>query len=207
MFVGGTGLYIDAFFKGLSDIPDIDASVKAGLEGRIIESGSAVLHEELKKIDPDFAGKIHPNDRQRILRGLEVYYSTGNPISLYYSSMSGYGSDETVFIGISCGREILRNRINERVDGMISGGFLNEVRFLRSAGYGPELKSMRSIGYLELNRHLDGELTFEEAVQLIKTNTARYAKRQMTWFRKNSGMVWFEAGEIKKIKEYISASI
>jgi len=161
----------------------------------------------LKKVDPDFAGKIHFNDRQRILRGLEVYCSTGIPISRYYSSMSGYVSDETVFIGISCDREILRKRINERVDCMIADGFLDEVRSLRSAGYGPNLKSMRSIGYLELNRHIDGELAFEEAVQLIKTNTARYAKRQMTWFKKKSGMVWFEAGEIKKIKEYISALI
>lgn len=205
MFVGGTGLYIDSFFYGLSDIPQINSAVREGLNAELEQRGLDALYGELSVIDQEFASRIHPHDRQRVLRGLEVYRSTGNPISYFFSSKRGSLSDETVFIGIYHERAELINRINLRVDLMIANGLVDEVKALRDKGYTLEYKSMRSIGYYEIGRFLEGNLTLVEAVSLIKANTAKYAKRQMTWFRKNKRIVWFYGTETGKIKRFISS--
>ena len=195
LFVGGTGFYIDSFFQGLSDIPDIDPSVRDEIRDDIGKRGMDSLYEELAAVDSSFAGKIHPNDRQRIIRGLEVYRGTGKPLSDYYSGRTGYESGETRYIGIHVDRETLIERIKSRVDGMIEAGFVKEVENLRNMGYGPGLKSMKSIGYAELNQYLDGQMSLDEAVENIKIETRRYAKRQMTWFRRNKKINWFQYDE------------
>lgn len=198
LFVGGTGFYLDAFFKGLSGIPNIDNNVKEILQTEAAQN-LELLYDELRAVDPVFANKIHPNDRQRIIRGLEVYRGTGYPITWYYQGMEGYESEDTLYVGLYDEREALYGRINQRVESMINEGFTEEVRRLRAMGYGPELKSMNSIGYAELNKHLDGLLSLEEAVEVIKTETRHYAKRQMTWFRKNKKINWFKPSEQKTI--------
>lgn len=203
LFVGGAGLYLDSFFKGLSRIPAIDRGVKASLKRELAERGLAPLYEELMGCDPQFARRIHPNDRQRILRGLEVYRGSGRPLSAYFSEKSARESPETLYLGIEAGREELARRIGQRVESMMASGFLEEVKRLRGMGYGPELNSMRSIGYAQLGEHLDGLISLDEAVERIKIETRQYAKRQMTWFRKNKDIQWFGHFEVEKIKKVL----
>ncbi|MCL2025498.1 MAG: tRNA (adenosine(37)-N6)-dimethylallyltransferase MiaA [Leptospirales bacterium] len=203
LFVGGTGFYLDSFFQGLSGIPVIDPVVRSDVRADIELRGVGVLYNELASVDPFFARTIHPNDSQRIIRGLEVYRGTGRPISWFYQGKNGYESNETLYIGLYDERELLNERINKRVDSMIVAGFVDEVRKLREMGYGPELKSMKSIGYAEINCFLDGLAGFDETIELIKKETRRYAKRQMTWFRKNKKITWFKAGERDAINQHI----
>ncbi|MDR3237518.1 MAG: tRNA (adenosine(37)-N6)-dimethylallyltransferase MiaA, partial [Spirochaetia bacterium] len=169
----------------------------------IAERGTEPLYDELLVIDPSFAGKIHPNDRQRIMRGLEVYRGPGRPLSWYYREKNGHESDETLYIGLYDERESLNDRINERVDAMIASGFADEVKNLREMGYTPELKSMKSIGYAELNRFLDGLMDFKDAVDAIKKETRHYAKRQMTWFRRNKKINWFKPDKKDALYQYV----
>ncbi len=203
MFVGGTGLYIDSFFLGLSEIPDIEPSIREKLSGEMDERGPLSLYDELKSVDPVFAGRISANDRQRILRGLEVQRGTGRPLSSFFEGKRGFQSERTLFIGLSDERMIVRERIARRVDSMIKQGLVEEVRSLREMGFGPELKSMKSIGYWEINMFLDGALAMDETVEKIKINTGRYAKRQMTWFRRRHDINWFRPGENEKIIDLI----
>jgi tRNA dimethylallyltransferase len=200
MIVGGTGLYIDSFFQGLSEIPEIAPEVKESIRGELSDFGQQRLHDELVGVDPAFGSRIHPNDTQRIIRGLEVYRGTGRSLSSYYSDKRQYGSDETLYIGLYEDRPALRKRIDARVDAMFRKGFVDEVRSLRERGYGPGLNSMQSIGYAEINQHLDGGPGLEETIERVKTVTKQYAKRQMTWFRKNKTINWTRAGEMEEIK-------
>lgn len=204
MVVGGTGLYIDSFFGGLSDIPEVPTDIRDQLLHELNENGLRYLHDELVLVDPEFGLRIHPHDRQRILRGLEVYRGTGRPISAFYGSRERYGSDDVLYVGLFEERDVLKKRIDQRVDSMIESGLVEEVVSLRGRGYGPELKSMKSIGYAEINGYIDGKLELQEAVEKIKTATWKYAKRQMTWFKKNKKVHWFSAGDRKEIKELLS---
>jgi tRNA dimethylallyltransferase len=203
MFVGGTGLYIDSFFKGLSEIPLVGGSIKDELRHELSEKGLPYLYEELMRCDRDFAGRIHPNDRQRILRGLEVYRGTGKPLSAYFDARGGNESTDTLYVGIAAEKDELERRIHRRVDSMMEAGFADEVRLLREMGFAPTLNSMKSIGYAQLNEYLDGRVSLGEAVALIKAETRKYAKRQMTWFRKNPRIRWHTVFEIEKIRELI----
>lgn len=165
------------------------------------------MYAKLTDADPAFASGIHPNDRQRIVRGLEVFLETGVPISSYYKERRGYETEDTLYIGLDAEREKLVERINQRVDAMLNSGFLDEVKNLRKMGYGPDLKSMKSIGYAELNCYLDGLMNYSDAVDKIKIETRRYAKRQMTWFRRNKRINWFKADEQDRISEFIDSRL
>lgn len=203
LFVGGTGLYIDSFFSGLSEIPAVESSVRERVRADLEARGLEALYEELVECDRPFAEKIHRRDRQRILRGLEVYRGTGTPLSNYFDQKTVHGPADTLYIGLDVDKSVLHERIDRRVEEMMRAGFVDEVRSLREMGYGPGLSSMKSIGYAELNRFIDGELALEEAVSAIKTATRRYAKRQLTWFRKNSAIRWFEFFQVDKIKKVV----
>ncbi len=207
MVVGGTGLYIDSFFGGLSNIPEVDQDIRDQLYRELDECGLPCLYDGLLRIDPEFGMRIHPHDRQRILRGLEVYRGTGRPVSAYYGERRRYGSDAVLYIGLYEDRDTLRARIGNRVDSMVESGLVEEVQSLRSRGYGPELNSMKSIGYAEINGFLDGNLKRGEAIEKIKLATGQYAKRQLTWFKKNKRVHWFRAGERKEIKELLRRRI
>ncbi len=200
MIVGGAGLYIDAYFQGLSEIPEIAPGVRDAIRAELEDSGLQRLHEELVRIDPAFGNRIHPNDTQRIVRGLEVYRGTGRPLSSFFAGKRRYGTEDTLFIGLFEERAELRKRISARVDSMFDRGFVEEVRSLRKRGYGPGLNSMQSIGYAEINRHIDGSLGLGETIERIKTTTGQYAKRQMTWFRKNERVVWVRAGDMENMR-------
>ncbi len=205
MIVGGTGLYIDSFFQGLSEIPDVPEDLKRALRKELNDRGLKSLHGELLHSDPEFGMRISPGDTQRILRGLEVFRATGRPISSFYTSRRVFGKNDALFVGIHEDRGIIKKRIEERVDGMISRGLVDEVRSLRRSGYGPDLQSMKSIGYAEINCYLDDIMKLDEAIEKIKVATKRYAKRQMTWFRKNKAIHWFKNSEFERIRELIGS--
>jgi len=204
MIVGGTGFYIDSLFYGIDEIPDIDESVKHSLALEYDNGNQDILYEELNRADPEFTLKVHRNDRQRIIRGLSVLRSTGRSITSYYSDKQKNKIVDTFFIGLYLEKESLLKRINHRVNTMIEKGFINEVENLRSNGYSSSLNSMQSIGYAEINRYINGEITLESAIEDIKKNTMKYAKKQMTWFKKNKSVVWFNSDEIKKIPDLVN---
>lgn len=165
--------------------------------------GLDVLFAELQKADPEFACKIHPNDRQRIIRGLEVYRGTGKPLSSYHQEEKQGSCSDLLIVGLYLEKDILNKRIEARVNEMIRKGLVEEVERIRGMGYPPEINSMKTIGYYEINEYIDNKISLEEAVQKIKTNTKKYAKKQMTWFKRMKDVIWFESIEKQKIKEKI----
>ncbi len=203
LIVGGTGFYIDSFFYGIDEIPDIDESVKQAVASEYDGGGSDLLYEELKRVDSQFADKVHKNDRQRIIRGISVFRYTGNAISSYFSGKEKNKTFDTLFIGLYLEKDSLLKRIDQRVDLMIKKGLIDEVMGLRSMGYSTMLNSMQTIGYAEINRYIDGIITLERAIEDIKRNTKKYAKKQMTWFEKNKNVIWFNPDETKNVTEIV----
>lgn len=201
ILAGGTYLYVKALLSGLIEDLPADRSIRAALRKERAEHGTAQLYERLLSVDPESALRIHPNDYVRTERALEVYELTGQKMSLFLSLHEFAVRDyEYIKVGIYVEREELRGRIDARVEGMMSAGFVDEVRGLRKMGYGPELKPMQSIGYKEINAYLDGHLGLERAVDLMKRDTKRFAKRQRTWLRADKEILWFEIpGDMGKI--------
>ncbi len=199
--VGGTGLYIKALSEGIFNSPQIDPSVRENLKKEAEEKGTGTLYERLKKGDPKTAFSLHPNDLFRIVRALEVLDSTGVPIS-FYREQHRFGEKPyvTLKIGLEANRNVLYQRIDERVDQMLERGLLQEVERLMEMGYGPELKPMQSLGYKQMVQYLLKEIDLGEAVRQIKTNTRRYAKRQVTWFKADPEIRWWDGfADRKKI--------
>lgn len=190
--VGGTGLYIRALLEGLVDSPDGDPELRlqfADLPGK-------ELLQRLALVDPETASRLHQNDRLRLIRALEVYSQTGRPISAFRSEHAFSGSYyNPLKMAIKVERQELYRRINLRVDRMLHDGLVAEVASQLALGYGRELKALRCIGYKEISSFLAGEITLDEAVSLIKRDTRRYAKRQMTWFGKEKDIYWLEYPE------------
>lgn len=191
VLVGGTGLYVDALIYGFL-FPDEgrNPAIRAELERKAREVGVAALHDRLRSVDPKAAARIHHNDLRRIVRALEVYQVTGVPISEMQRRHRGGKRYDARLFGLTMSRQQLVKRINDRVDQMVEQGLLDEVRRLLGAGYGPELTSMQAIGYKEFAEYVRGEATLEEALERIKVGTRRYAKRQMTWFKRNTDIEW-----------------
>ena len=193
---GGTGLYIRALLNGLVDSPCGDGALRQMLQDEALSIGNAAMLEKLRLVDPGLAATLHPNNLVRIIRALEVFQLTGIPLSRQQKEHAFAGCRyDTLQIGITTERSLLYRRIDERVEQMLAGGLLEEVRGLLDAGFGRELKSMRSIGYKESAAHLSGEISVEETRRLIKRNTRHYAKRQLTWFKANPDLLWFEYPE------------
>lgn len=199
---GGTGLYIRALLHGLFRGKAACPATLAKLNQTLEENGAPALHEQLKQCDPKAAEKIHPNDGFRIVRALEVFLTTGVPISQCQKSHD-FKSDryQSLTFGLRMDRERLYDRINLRVDIMMAQGLLDEVKGLVSQGYSLELKSMQSIGYRHMGLYLKGEVSLEEAVRLLKRDTRRYAKRQFTWFNKEKDLIWINADDTEKAIE------
>jgi tRNA dimethylallyltransferase len=197
--VGGTGFYIKALIHGLFEGVKIDADVRQRLKKEAEEQGGQALYTRLKSVDPAAADRIHANDTYRIVRALEIYESTGWPMS---ATQERHGFEprrlRTVKIGLTMEREALYQRINQRVDIMLDQGLLREVQSLMDAGYSQDLKSMQSLGYRHMIAFLNNEVEWEEAVRTLKRDHRRYAKRQMTWFRADPEVVWLEPGDIEK---------
>lgn len=190
---GGTGLYIKTLTKGLFAGPGRDPQIRQALESEIEQHGVGPLYQRLEQIDPASALRIHPHDRQRITRALEVYHATGRKISEWQSE---HGFNDLLFdalkIGLDRQRTELYERIDRRCDYMIRAGLLDEVKELVEMGYGLDLKSMQSVGYRHLGLFLRARMSLDNAVDLMKRDTRRLAKRQLTWFRSDREIRWFD---------------
>ncbi len=194
--VGGTGLYIKALLKGLVDSPSGAETIRHELREMARTAGSGELLRRLAEVDPETAGRLHPNDQVRIIRALEVYLQTGRPISRFRSEHEFTGDYyDYLKIGIAVERGELYRRIEERVERMMAQGLLDEVRGLLARGFTAELKPLRAIGYKELCAYIGGAYPLDEAVRLIKRDTRRYAKRQLTWFNQENEINWVEYPE------------
>src|SRR5262245_31807737 len=206
---GGTGFYLRALTHGLFVGPSQDTKIREKLDDEIVEHGLALLYERLVKIDPGVTSTIHPNDRQRIIRALEVYQLTGKPLSRWQREHSFRDKPyEVIKIGLSRGRGDLYDRINRRCERMIEEGLLDEVRGLVARGYGLDLKPLRSVGYRQMGAIINGSLTLDAALREMKQETRNLAKRQLTWFRSDAAIRWFhpenEEHEIlQMIKEFL----
>mgnify|MGYP001422094455 CR=1 FL=1 len=200
--VGGTGLYIQALLGGLAEVPTGDDQLRARLHEREEVEGPGTLHSELKQVDPAAADTIHPHNIIRLVRALEVFYLSGNKLSeLKEQHRFSEQCYRTLKFGPDLERAELYQRIDLRVEAMFAAGLLDEVRTLLQ-DYDPQLKSMQTLGYREAVRHLKGELEYQEMVGLIQTRTRQYAKRQLTWLRKDQETIWVdsckESGRVKK---------
>lgn len=194
LVVGGSGLYLRSLVDGLFDGPDADDAVRSVLEARLKSEGAESLLAELSAVDPRAARGMHPSNTRRIIRALEVYLLTGETISALHRKPARIPF-RTVRVGILWPRAVLYRRINERVVAMVNEGLVDEVRGLLSDGYSPLLRSLQTVGYREVIAHLEGSLSFSDMIALIQMNTRRFAKRQMTWFRKDPGIHWLGIGD------------
>jgi tRNA dimethylallyltransferase len=196
LVVGGTGLYIKALVKGLVDSPHSNEALRRELHEEAGRIGNNAMREMLHQVDPDSAETVHPNNLVRIIRALEVFRLTGIPLSRFQKEHAfATRRYEALQICIASDRKLLYERIDKRVDRMLADGLLAEVDGLMAAGFGRNLKCMRSIGYKESAAHLCGELTRDDAIRLIKRDTRHYAKRQLTWFNADPDILWFEYPE------------
>ena len=191
--VGGTGLYIKTLTQGLFVSPIIDPHVREILKSEAKEKGTEDLYERLKKVDAQTAFHLHPNDLFRIIRALEVFDSTGFPISFYQEQHRFREKPYvTLKIGLEMDREMLYRRIEKRIDQMVERGLLQEVEGLMRMGYGPELKPMQSLGYKQMVQFIRKEMEWDEAIVDTKRKTRHFAKRQWTWFKADLEVHWRE---------------
>ena len=206
LIAGGAGFYIRALTQGIFEGKSSDRQIRAELTEQYDRGGGESMLRELQELDPDYARKVHLNDRKKLVRFFEVYKTTGLTISRL-RDQQGDGWIEPVTAGITLKREILYERIDQRVDVMIESGLIDEVRALIKMGYGRELNSMNSPGYKEVHDFIERKIEYDEMIEVIKRNTCRFAKRQITWFKKEKGVVWFEPGDIDGIFDYISGKL
>lgn len=190
--VGGSGMYIRALIDGFIAEGEKDESVRAGIRERIKRHGLESVYRELEQLDPAAAARIHPNDAKRIERAIEVYELTGRPISEKHSEQATNFDFTPLMIGLTCERAELYRRIELRADEMIRRGVIEETRRLLAMGYSPELTSMESLGYREIVAHLQGEISYDRMVELFKQGSRNYAKRQLTWFKRDERIRWFD---------------
>jgi tRNA dimethylallyltransferase len=192
LVVGGSTLYIHALTHGLADIPNVPKDVMDSLESEFRNRGGDALFRELETADPRSAAQLDPTKTHRLMRALAVYRATGRPLSSFHDEQESPAHAFSVVV-LSRDRQELYRRINTRVDSMIAHGLLDEVRGILAKGFDPDTNPLRTIGYREAIEYLRGEISLEETVRLIKRNTRRYAKRQLTWFRRDDTNVWLDA--------------
>lgn len=204
LLVGGSMLYIDAVCKGIDNMPDADPEIRSMLKDKLESEGIESLRFQLKKLDPDYYNKVDLKNTNRILHALEMSIMTGNPYSSFLSRSKKERPFSTIKIGLNCDRAKLHNIINTRVDNMINAGLEDEARKLYALKH---LNALNTVGYRELFAFFDGEISREKAVELIKRNSRRYARKQLTWFRNDDEMNWFEQNQTKEIITFIENKI
>jgi len=181
---GGTGLYVKSMLEGLCHLPMIEPEIKQGLLNRLGVEGLPVLYEELKQLDTDFANTVSPNDKQRIIRGLEVVIATGKPLSMHWSEQNHEKKFKPYRILVSPPRADLYKTIDSRVLQMVSIGLIEEIQSLFAMGYDIESPGLSSLGYKEFIPYIEGTLGLSQCISLAAQHHRNYAKRQMTWYRK-----------------------
>jgi len=201
---GGSGMYIDAVCNGTDDIPDVDPEVRQKIFIKYKEEGIEGLRIALKLLDPDYYTKVDLKNPKRIMRALEICESTGRPYSSFLKKQKRKRDFEILKIGIKRTRKDLYDRINQRVSDMIDEGLEEEAKSLYNLRH---LNALNSVGYREFFEYFDGKISRDQAIELIKRNTRRFAKRQMTWWSKDLEIKWFEADQEDEIINFISAYI
>ena len=197
---GGTGLYLKALTRGLFEGPGQDLDLRRKLEKEIAEDGLPPLYRRLVEIDPTVTSTIHPNDRLRTVRALEVYQLTGKPISQWQQEHRFAEQPfEVLKIGLNCERAELYNRIDRRSAAMVAAGFLDEVRGLAARGYSLDVKPLRSVGYAQMGKVIRGAIGLDAALEEMQQETRHLAKRQLTWFRGDKEVRWFDPKQFSEI--------
>ena len=198
--VGGSGLYIKALIDGIFNTADRDDEYREHLLQKRKDFGNEFLYEELKKVDLTSAERMLPQNWKRVMRALEVFHTTGEPIWKHHLKQSTQTEKKYLFrqYGLNWDRKILYENINYRVDWMIENGLIEEVKTILNLGYDKSLNSLNTVGYKEIIQYLDGINSLERSVELIKRNTRHYAKRQMTWFRKDKRINWFDVNDLNE---------
>ncbi len=205
VMVGGSGLYVDAVLKGFDDFPEIEASVRHEVAFHYEKLGISYLQTELQNRDPTYFEIVAKENPQRMMRALEVCIGSGKPYSSFLNIKKNNRNFTPILIGLEAERSIIYNRINQRVDTMIQEGLLAEAEKLFPY---KELNALQTVGYRELFGYFDGEISLEFAIEEIKKNTRRFAKRQLTWFKRNEQTKWFDYLTNKdEILEYINKII
>lgn len=203
ILTGGSGMYMDAIVNGIDKFPKIKLGVRELLNEKYNSRGILFLKNKLKELDPEYYDIVDVNNHRRLIRALEVCISTGKPYSSFLNKKNKKYDFESVNFGIKVDRELLYKKINYRVDKMISDGLIKEAKTLLNF---KDLNPLNTVGYKELFEHFKGNLTKSQAIEKIKQNTRRYAKRQMTWL-KNKNLVWIENNvEIDEIKRFINSN-
>lgn len=211
ILVGGSGLYVDAILKGFDDIPEIDKSIRDAVMSEFEINGIGYLQESLKKLDPNYYSELTQKNPQtllnpqRMMRFVEVCIGTGKPFSSFINQKKNQRSFTPILIGLEAKREVIYDRINQRVDIMMNEGLLAEAKKVYPQ---KELNALQTVGYKELFSYFDNEIALEFAIEEIKKNTRRFAKRQLTWFKRNPETKWFEYDVNKgEIVEFINNKI
>ncbi|MFP4071425.1 MAG: tRNA (adenosine(37)-N6)-dimethylallyltransferase MiaA [Desulfovibrionales bacterium] len=205
VLVGGTGLYLRALLEGIAPIPAIDPAVRAAVQDRWGVQGGEALYEELKSVDPKYAARIHPHDRQRITRALEVFESTEKPFTMWHRERIAFGNFRALKLGIRLPLDELAPRLRFRIDAMLAAGALDEIRRAWELCPDPEAPAWSGIGCHEILQHLLGLMPLDQAVEEWLKSTRRYAKRQTTWFRREKDMHWVEPGRSDDVIRSVSA--
>lgn len=204
LLTGGSMMYIDAVCNGIDDIPTIEDEVRENLKKRLEEEGLERLCEELRLLDPEYYDIVDKKNTRRVIHGLEICYQTGKTYTSFRKRDKKERPFNIIKIALNREREELYCRINKRVDQMIAEGFIDEARSL----YGlRELNSLNTVGYKELFDHFDGIYSLEDAIERIKGNTRRYARKQLTWFKRDPEVKWFHPDNVDEIINYISQQI
>ncbi|WP_307994147.1 tRNA (adenosine(37)-N6)-dimethylallyltransferase MiaA [uncultured Intestinibacter sp.] len=206
LVTGGTGLYLNSLIYNM-DFAKSDANneIREKLEKELEENGIDYMHEKLRSLDEDAANRIHKNNTKRVIRAIEVCLS-GNKMNDFSKDLRYNEKYKPIIIVLNRDREVLYQRINKRVDIMLENGLLDEVKKLLEMGYTKDMISMQGIGYKEMIKYLDGEYTYDEAVEIIKRDSRRYAKRQITWFKRYQDAKWFDLDEYQN-KEKLEEDI
>ena len=204
ILIGGSGLYVDAVLKGFDEFPEIDSQIRIQLQQELEEKGLEFLQDKLKELDVEYSKIVDIQNPQRVIRALEVCIGTGKTFTEFRVRKVKERNFVPIKIGLNIDRDKLYERINLRVDLMMEAGLLAEAKKMYPH---KEINSLQTVGYRELFRYFDGEFTLEFAVSEIKKNTRRFAKRQLTWFRKDKDIKWFDPKEKGEILKYISTQL
>lgn len=202
--VGGSMLYVDAVCKGIDIMPDADPAIRKDLKDRLGKEGIESLRRQLKNLDPEYYKTVDLKNPNRIIHALEITLMTGKPYSSFRTQTRKQRPFSIIKIGLNCEREVLHQRINRRVDQMMHEGLEEEARSVYAQ---KELNALNTVGYRELFSFFDGEISKEKAIELIKRNSRRYARKQITWLRGDEEVHWFGPDQSAEIIEYISEKI
>lgn len=189
VLVGGSGLYVDAVLKGFDTFPEVDSDVRINLQRNFDQNGILYLQSELQRLDPDYFKMVDIDNPQRMMRAIEVCISSGKRYSDFLNQKQNIRNFTPIVIGLYADRQIMYDRINRRVDTMISEGLIDEAEKLYPH---KALNALQTVGYRELFAYFDGSISLDFAISEIKKNTRRFAKRQLTWFRRNAAVKWFD---------------